>query len=74
MVQVILNQVVLGPYVITVVFAWNSLWQGKLDRLPALYFDRALPTLIDGKFEVPLIAVSSIMLKLLWARNSRWTV
>lgn len=53
-IKVILNQVVLGPYVITVVFAWNSLWQGKLDRLPALYSDRALPTLIDGwKFWIP---------------------
>ncbi|MCO5570335.1 hypothetical protein L7F22_024054 [Adiantum nelumboides] len=51
---VFLNQVVLGPYVIAVVFAWNSLWQGQLDKLPALYADRALSTLIDGwKFWIP---------------------
>lgn len=52
--KVFLNQVVLGPYVIAVVFAWNSLWQGRLDKLPALYADRALPTLVDGwKFWIP---------------------
>eukprot|EP00250_Pteridium_aquilinum_P009074 c18426_g1_i1 orf=79-780(+) len=53
-IKVALNQIVLGPYVIAVVFAWNSLWQGKLNMLPALYSDRALSTLIDGwKFWIP---------------------
>ncbi|KAH7351652.1 hypothetical protein KP509_19G007900 [Ceratopteris richardii] len=53
-IKVILNQVVLGPYVIAVVFAWNSLWQGRLDKLPALYAERAFPTLVDGwKFWIP---------------------
>lgn len=52
--KVVLNQVVLGPFVIAVVFAWNSLWQGKLDKLPALYSDHAVSTLIDGwKFWIP---------------------
>lgn len=53
-IKVTLNQLVLGPYVIAVVFAWNSLWQGKLDKLPALYHDSAFPTLVDGwKFWIP---------------------
>ncbi|KAI5080681.1 hypothetical protein GOP47_0003864 [Adiantum capillus-veneris] len=57
--KVVLNQVVLGPYVIAVVFAWNSLWQGQLDKLPALYADRALSTLIDGwKFWIPASVVN----------------
>ncbi|KAL3573203.1 hypothetical protein D5086_027107 [Populus alba] len=29
MLKVLLNQVVLGPSVIAVVFAWNNLWQGE---------------------------------------------
>ena len=45
-----LNQLVLGPYVIAVVFAWNSLWQGKLDKLPAMYSDHAVSTLINGMY------------------------
>lgn len=53
-IKVALNQVVLGPFVIAVVFAWNSLWQRKLDKLPALYHDHAVSTLVDGwKFWIP---------------------
>lgn len=53
-IKVALNQVVLGPFVVAVVFAWNSLWQGKVDKLPALYHDHAFPTLVDGwKFWIP---------------------
>lgn len=48
-VQVVANQVVLGPIVITLVFAWNKLWEGHLEQLPNLYRTRALPTLIDGE-------------------------
>lgn len=52
--KVALNQACLGPYVIGVVFAWNSLWAGKLDKLPALYAERAVPALVDGwKFWIP---------------------
>jgi len=51
-VQVVANQVVLGPCVIALVFAWNSLWQGRLEHLPEMYRTRALPTLIDGVHEL----------------------
>lgn len=47
--QVMLNQIVLGPCVIAVVFAWNNLWQGKLSQLPAMYQKDALPTLLYGR-------------------------
>ena len=46
--QVILNQIVLGPTVIAVVFAWNNLWQGKLSELPNKYQKDALPALFFG--------------------------
>lgn len=46
--QVLLNQVVLGPCVIAVVFAWNNLWQKKLSELPEKYRRDALPTLLYG--------------------------
>ncbi|CAK9864189.1 unnamed protein product [Sphagnum jensenii] len=52
--KVVANQVVLGPCVIALVFAWNSLWQGRLEHLPEMYRTRALSTLIDGwKFWFP---------------------
>lgn len=47
--QVLLNQIVLGPTVIAVIFAWNNLWQGKLSDLPNKYKKDALPTLFTGK-------------------------
>lgn len=47
--QVLLNQIVLGPCVIAVAFAWNNLWQGKLSQLPAMYQKDALPTLLYGR-------------------------
>ena len=46
--QVVLNQIVLGPCVIAVVFAWNNLWQGKLAELPDKYQKDALRTLLFG--------------------------
>lgn len=46
--QVLLNQIVLGPCVIAVVFAWNNLWQKKLSELPGKYRRDALPTLLYG--------------------------
>ncbi|PIA33925.1 hypothetical protein AQUCO_03900048v1 [Aquilegia coerulea] len=52
--KVVLNQVVLGPCVIGIVFAWNNLWKGKLAQLPAMYQNDALPTLLYGlRFWVP---------------------
>lgn len=52
--KVVANQVILGPIVITLVFAWNKLWEGRLEQLPTLYRTRALQTLLDGwKFWIP---------------------
>lgn len=48
--QVLLNQIVLGPCVIAVVFAWNNLWQRRLSELPEKYRRDALPTLLYGKY------------------------
>ncbi|XP_020517797.1 PXMP2/4 family protein 4 [Amborella trichopoda] len=53
--KVILNQVVLGPCVIAVIFAWNNLWIGRLSELPKKYQNDALPTLFNGfKFWIPV--------------------
>lgn len=53
--KVVLNQIVLGPSVIAVVFAWNSLWLGKLSELPNKYKKDALPTLLAGfRFWIPV--------------------
>ncbi|XP_010242122.1 PREDICTED: protein Mpv17 [Nelumbo nucifera] len=52
--KVLLNQIVLGPCVIAVVFAWNNLWQNKLSELPRKYQKDALPTLFYGfRFWIP---------------------
>ncbi|KDP35048.1 hypothetical protein JCGZ_11209 [Jatropha curcas] len=59
MLKVMLNQVVLGPSVIAVVFAWNNLWQGKLSQLPGKYQKDALPTLLYGfRFWIPVSALN----------------
>lgn len=50
--QVLLNQVILGPSVIAVIFAWSKLWEGKLAELPNKYKKDALPTLFTGKILV----------------------
>ncbi|CAM8887987.1 unnamed protein product [Rhodiola kirilowii] len=53
--KVLLNQVVLGPSVIAVIFAWNNLWLGKLKELPKKYQNDALPTLLLGlRFWIPV--------------------
>ncbi|XP_050382010.1 uncharacterized protein LOC126798955 [Argentina anserina] len=53
--KVFLNQVVLGPSVIAVVFAWNNIWQGKVSQLPEKYRRDALPTLLYGlRFWIPV--------------------
>ncbi|TYI50432.1 hypothetical protein E1A91_D12G101600v1 [Gossypium mustelinum] len=55
MLKVLLNQIVLGPCVIGVVFAWNNLWLGKLSELPDKYQKDALPTLFYGfRFWIPV--------------------
>ncbi|XP_073058354.1 protein sym-1 [Primulina eburnea] len=53
--KVLLNQVVLGPSVIAVIFAWSKLWEGKLAELPNKYEKDALPTLFTGfRFWIPV--------------------
>ncbi|KAJ6824005.1 protein SYM1 [Iris pallida] len=53
--KVLLNQIVLGPCVIAVIFAWNNMWLGKLSELPNKYQKDALPTLLYGlRFWVPV--------------------
>lgn len=53
--KVLLNQIVLGPCVIAVVFAWNNLWLGRLSELPKKYQKDALPTLLYGlRFWIPV--------------------
>ncbi|XP_015881301.1 protein sym-1 isoform X2 [Ziziphus jujuba] len=55
MLKVLLNQIVLGPCVIAVVFAWNNLWKGKLSQLPEKYQKDAFPTLLYGfRFWIPV--------------------
>ncbi|KAL3715148.1 hypothetical protein ACJRO7_006960 [Eucalyptus globulus] len=59
MLKVLLNQIVLGPTVIAIVFAWNNLWQGKLSELPIKYQRDALPTLLYGfRFWIPVSALN----------------
>ncbi|XP_028775270.1 protein Mpv17-like [Neltuma alba] len=59
MVKVLLNQIVLGPCVIAVVFAWNNLWLGKLSELPEKYRKDALRTLLFGfRFWIPVSALN----------------
>ncbi|KAB1210210.1 PXMP2/4 family protein 4 [Morella rubra] len=57
--KILLNQIVLGPSVIAVVFAWNNLWQGKISQLPEKYQKDALPTLLYGfRFWIPVSALN----------------
>ncbi|KAL2937462.1 PXMP2/4 family protein 4 [Bienertia sinuspersici] len=53
--KVLLNQIILGPAVIAVVFAWNNLWQGKVSELPKKYQRDALPTLLDSDSGFPIV-------------------
>ncbi|XP_047330309.1 protein sym-1 [Impatiens glandulifera] len=63
--KVVLNQVVLGPIVIAVVFAWNNLWLGKLSQVPKKYKEDALPTLLVGfRFWIPVSILNFWMVPL----------
>lgn len=46
--QVVANQVVLGPCVLLVVFAWNFTWMGKMKDIPDKYRRDFFPALVDG--------------------------
>ncbi|CAI5503270.1 unnamed protein product [Closterium sp. Naga37s-1] len=47
--KVTANQVVLGPCVLLVVFAWNMAWMGKAKDIPDKYRRDFFPALVDGK-------------------------
>lgn len=65
MLKVLLNQIVLGPCVIAVVFAWNNLWQRKLSELPGKYKRDAFPTLLYGfRFWIPVSVINFWMVPL----------
>ncbi|KAL3702305.1 hypothetical protein R1sor_020327 [Riccia sorocarpa] len=54
-IKVALNQLVLGPIVVSIVFSWNALFTNRLPELPRQLQRHALPTLIDGwKFWTPV--------------------
>ncbi|RCV27208.1 hypothetical protein SEVIR_5G309100v4 [Setaria viridis] len=63
--KVILNQIVLVPSVIAVVFAWNNLCSGKLSELPSKYQNDALPAFLYGvRFWTPVSVVNFWMIPL----------
>jgi len=47
--QVVANQVILGPCVLLVVFAWNFAWLGKARDIPDKYRRDFFPALVDGE-------------------------
>ncbi|GJP53921.1 hypothetical protein CLOM_g13042 [Closterium sp. NIES-68] len=52
--KVLANQVVVGPTVLLVVFAWNMAWMGKARDIPDKYRRDFFPSLVQGyKFWVP---------------------
>ncbi|CAI5486637.1 unnamed protein product [Closterium sp. Naga37s-1] len=52
--KVLANQVVVGPTVLLVVFAWNMAWMGKARDIPDKYRRDFFPSLIKGyKFWIP---------------------
>ncbi|CAI5955070.1 unnamed protein product [Closterium sp. NIES-64] len=52
--KVVANQVVVGPSVLLVVFAWNMAWMGRARDIPDKYRRDFFPSLIKGyKFWIP---------------------
>ncbi|GBG79746.1 hypothetical protein CBR_g30010 [Chara braunii] len=57
--KVVLNQVVLGPCVLLVVFAWNYAWMGRAKEIPKKYKDDFGHALVAGwKFWIPASVVN----------------
>ena len=57
--QVALNQLMLGPVVVTAVFAWNLGWTKRLAEFPAKWRRDTLPTLRKGwAFWVPASSIN----------------
>jgi hypothetical protein len=56
---VALNQLLLGPVVVSAVFAWNLSWSGRLKELPNKWRRDTLPTLRKGwAFWVPASSIN----------------
>eukprot|EP00271_Cylindrocystis_brebissonii_P009677 TRINITY_DN24720_c0_g1_i1.p1 TRINITY_DN24720_c0_g1~~TRINITY_DN24720_c0_g1_i1.p1 ORF type:complete len:265 (+),score=47.41 TRINITY_DN24720_c0_g1_i1:150-944(+) len=54
LIKITANQVILGPCVLLVVFAWNFAWMGKLKDLGAKYKRDTWQALLDGwRFWIP---------------------
>eukprot|EP00850_Spirogloea_muscicola_P014463 SM000104S09333 [mRNA] locus=s104:143159:152628:+ [translate_table: standard] len=59
MLQVVANQLILGPTVLLMVYGWNFLCMGKLRELPQKYKRDMWPSLVDGwKFWIPASVVN----------------
>jgi hypothetical protein len=57
--QVALNQLVLGPVVVSAVFAWSLSWSGRLAEFPDKWRRDTLPTLRKGwAFWVPASSIN----------------
>ena len=58
--KVLLNQIVLGPSVVAIVFfTWNNIWLEKFSELPNKYQKDVILTLIIGyKFWIPASALN----------------
>jgi hypothetical protein len=57
--QVALNQLVLGPVVVSAVFAWSLSWSGRLAEFPEKWRRDTLPTLRKGwAFWVPASSIN----------------
>ena len=63
--KVVLNQLVLGPVVVTAVFAYSLAWANRLPALPAKLRRDALPTLRKGwAFWVPAAGLNFALVPL----------
>jgi len=59
--KVALNQLVLGPSVVTAVFAWNAAWTDRVAELPAKWRRDTLPCLRKGwAFWVPAASLNFV--------------
>jgi len=57
--KVVLNQIVLAPVVLLVVFSWNLAWQGKHQEIEAKVKNDLLSTMVNGwKFWVPASSIN----------------
>lgn len=60
-----LNQLVLGPTVVSTVFAWNAAWTGKVAELPAKWRRDTLPCLRKGwAFWIPAASLNFVLVPL----------